>query len=134
MPWVGLGPWAARGFAHLGVIQALEEAGIKPDLMTGTCAASLVAALHASGRNGAQLQRTSETMDEATFTDWALPLSGRAMLRCDALTRYVHKQVSGGRIEDLAVPLGILATGLQRGQGVLFERGYFATAVQRPVP
>ncbi len=127
---LALGGGAARGFAHVGVIQVLEEAGIKPDLVTGTSAGSLVAALHASGRNGAQLQRIAETMDEATFTDWTLPLFSRGMLRGDALARYVHQQVGGRRIEDLSLPLGILATDLQSGQGVLFQRGDIATAVR----
>ncbi len=127
---LALGGGAARGFAHVGVIQVLEEAGIRPDLITGTSAGSLVAALHASGRNGPQLQRIAETMDEATFTDWTLPLFGRGMLRGDALARYVQQQVGGRRIEDLVMPLGILATDLQSGQGVLFERGDIATAVR----
>lgn len=132
LPRIGLalGGGAARGFAHVGVIQVLEEAGIKPELVTGTSAGSLVAALHASGRNGAQLQRIAETMDEATFTDWTLPLFNRGMLRGEALARYVHQQVGGRKIEDLPLPLGILATDLQSGQGVLFERGDIATAVR----
>lgn len=132
LPRIGLalGGGAARGFAHVGVIQVLEEAGIKPDLVAGTSAGSLVAALHASGRNGAQLQRVAETMDEATFTDWTLPLFNRGMLRGSALARYVHQQVGGRKIEDLPLPLGILATDLQNGQGVLFERGDIATAVR----
>jgi len=127
---LALGGGAARGFAHVGVIQVLEEAGIKPDLVTGTSAGSLVAALHASGRDGGQLQRIAEAMDEATFADWTLPLFNRGMLRGDALARYVHQQVGGRRIEELSLPLGILATDLQNGQGVLFQRGDIATAVR----
>jgi len=127
---LALGGGAARGFAHVGVIQVLDEAGIKPDLVVGTSAGSLVAALHASGRNGSQLQRIADTMDEATFADWTLPLFSRGMLRGDALARYVYQQVGGRRIEDLPLRLGILATDLQSGQGVLFERGDIATAVR----
>jgi len=132
MPRIGLalGGGAARGFAHVGVIQVLEEAGIKADLVAGTSAGSLVAALYASGRTGGELQRISETMDEATFADWTLPLFSRGMLRGDALARYVHQQVGGRRIEDLSMPLGILATDLRSGQGVLFQRGDIATAVR----
>ncbi|MGI9133503.1 MAG: patatin-like phospholipase family protein, partial [Rhodoferax sp.] len=67
---LALGGGAARGFAHVGVIQVLEEAGIHPALVAGTSAGSLVAAFFASGKNGAQLQRVAETMEEATITDW----------------------------------------------------------------
>lgn len=131
-PKVGLalGGGAARGFAHVGVIQVLEEAGIRPDLVTGTSAGSLVASLYASGRSGAQLQRIAETMDEATFADWTLPLFSRGMLRGDALARYVSQQVGGRRIEDLPIALGIVATDLHSGQGILFERGDVGTAVR----
>src|SRR5206468_6436970 len=49
---LALGGGAARGFTHIGVIQVLEENGIRPDFVVGTSAASLVAALYASGKNG----------------------------------------------------------------------------------
>lgn len=127
---LALGGGAARGFAHVGVIQVLEEAGIRPTLVTGTSAGSLVAALYASGRTGAQLQQVAESMEEATFADWTLPIFSRGLLRGDALARYVHAQVGGRLIEDLPLPLGIVATDLNSGQGVLFQRGDTATAVR----
>jgi NTE family protein len=127
---LALGGGAARGFAHVGVIQVLEEAHVKLDLMTGTSAGSVVAALHASGRNGIELQRIAETMDEATFEDWTLTSINRGVLQGDALAHYVSQQVGGRRIEELPVPLGILATDLRTGEGVLFERGDVATAVR----
>ncbi len=52
---LALGGGAARGFAHIGVIQVLEESGIRPELVVGTSAGSLVAALYASGKSGAEL-------------------------------------------------------------------------------
>ena len=127
---LALGGGAARGFAHVGVIQVLEESGIRPVLVAGTSAGSLVAALYASGKTGTQLQQIAETMEEATFADWTLPIFSRGLLRGDALARYVHAQVGGRRIEDLPLPLGIVATDLNSGQGVLFQRGDAATAVR----
>lgn len=127
---LALGGGAARGFAHVGVIQVLEESGIRPVLVAGTSAGSLVAALYASGKTGGQLQQIAETMEEATFADWTLPIFSRGLLRGDALARYVHAQVGGRRIEDLPLPLGIVATDLNSGQGVLFQRGDTATAVR----
>ena len=127
---LALGGGAARGFAHVGVIQVLEEAGIKPDYVVGTSAGSLVAAFYASGKNGAQLQQLSETMDEATITDWTIPLLSRGMMRGDALARYVNSKTGNQKIEDLPMSLGIVATDLQTGQGVLFQRGDLGTAVR----
>ena len=127
---LALGGGAARGFAHVGVIQALEEAGIKVDMVTGTSAGSLVAAIYASGKNGAQLQTVAEGMEEASITDWTLPFFGRGMLRGDALARYVNLQVNNKLVESMLIPLGIVATDLRTGQGVLFQRGDTGTAVR----
>jgi NTE family protein len=127
---LALGGGAARGFAHVGVIQVLEEAGIKPDLVVGTSAGSLVAALYASGRNGQQLQEVALAMDEAAFADWTLPFFSRGMLRGEALGRYVNAQVGNKPIESMPLPLGIVATDLATGQGALFRRGDTGTAVR----
>lgn len=127
---LALGGGAARGFAHVGVIQVLEEAGIRPDLVAGTSAGSLVAAIYASGKSGSQLQRVAETMEEATIADWTVPLFNRGVLRGDALARYVNAQVGSRLIEDMHLPLGIVATDLNSGRDMLFQRGDTGTAVR----
>jgi NTE family protein len=125
-----LGGGAARGFAHVGVIQVLEEAGIRPTLVTGTSAGSLVAALYASGKSGAQLQQIAETMEEATIADWTLQIFTRGVLRGEALAKYVNTQVGQKPIEAMVIPLGIVATDLNSGNDVLFQRGDTGTAVR----
>jgi NTE family protein len=127
---LALGGGAARGFAHVGVIQVLEEAGIQPDLVVGTSAGSLVAALYASGKNSAQLKRVAETMEEAEITDWMMPILNRGALRGEALARYVNTQVGGRLIEQMKLPLGIVATDLHSGEPVLFRRGNTGSAVR----
>jgi NTE family protein len=71
---LALGGGAARGFAHIGVIKALEAQGIHADIVVGTSAGSVVGALYASGYTGFALQKTAMDMDEATISDWAMPL------------------------------------------------------------
>jgi len=127
---LALGGGAARGFAHIGVLQVLEEEGIKPSLVVGTSAGSVVASFYASGKNGQQLQWLADTMDESQFTDWANPFTGRGMLRGEALGKYINSQLNGMKIEDMKLPLGIVATDLRTGDGVLFRRGDVATAVR----
>jgi NTE family protein len=127
---LALGGGAARGFAHVGVLQVLEENGLRPNVVTGTSAGSLVAALYATGMNGAALERLALGMEEATLTDWSLPILGRGVLRGDALERYVRQAVGGRTLEQMALPLGILATDLQTGRGVVFRRGDAAIAVR----
>ncbi|MDP3171849.1 MAG: patatin-like phospholipase family protein [Polaromonas sp.] len=127
---LALGGGAARGFAHVGVIAALEEAGFKPSLVVGTSAGSLVAALYASGQTGAQLQQTALSLEEVAITDWMLPIFGRGMFRGEALARYVNGLVADRRMENMVIPLGIVATDLHSGQAMLFQRGDTGTAVR----
>jgi NTE family protein len=112
------------------VIQVLEENGIKPDMVVGTSAGSVVAAFYASGKTGAQLQWLADSMDESQLTDWTVPFLGRGMLRGDALGRYINSQRNGMRIEAVKMPLGIVATDLQSGEGILFQRGDISLAVR----
>ena len=125
---LALGGGAARGFAHIGVIQVLEENGIRPDLVAGTSAGSLVAALYASGKSGAELGTLAESMDESAFTDWAFP--GRGVIRGEALAKYVRDNTGGLRIEQMRMPLGIVATDLDSGEAILFQRGDPGVAVR----
>jgi NTE family protein len=129
-PRVGLalGGGAARGFAHIGVIEVLEENGIHPDLVAGTSAGSLVAAFFASGKTGLEMAQLALTMDESELTDWSFP--GRGLIRGDALARYVREQVGGRNIEQMKVPLGIVATDLSTGNPILFQRGDVGLAVR----
>jgi NTE family protein len=125
---LALGGGAARGFAHIGVIQALEEAGIRPDLVVGTSAGSLVAALYASGKSGAELAAVAQTLDESALTDWSFP--GRGLIRGEALARYVREQTGGRAIEQMKLPLGIVACDLDTGLPILFQRGDTGAAVR----
>jgi NTE family protein len=125
---LALGGGAARGFAHVGVIKALEAAGIPVDVVTGTSAGSMVAVLYASGMNAAQLQQASSTMDEATLADWTL--STRGMIKGQALQDYVNGQVKNRTLETMAKPVGVVATDFQSGEAVNFVRGNSGMAVR----
>jgi NTE family protein len=127
---LALGGGAARGFAHVGVIQVLEEAGLRPGFVVGTSAGSLVAALYASGKTPAELVRVAETMQEAEITDWMLPILNRGALRGEALAKYVNTQVGGRSLEQMRIPVGIVATDLGNGEAITFRRGNTGAAVR----
>jgi NTE family protein len=127
---LALGGGAARGFAHVGVIQVLEEAGLHPSHVTGTSAGSLVAALYASGKTSSELTRLAESMQEADITDWMIPILNRGALRGEALAKYVNTQVGGKTLEQMKIPLGIVATDLRTGEAITFRRGNTGSAVR----
>ena len=127
-----LGAGAARGFAHIGVIKALEAQGIRPDIIVGSSAGSVIAALYASGTSGNDLNRIALNLDEATIADWGLPFAGRfgGLIKGDALQAMVNREVQNKTIEQMRIPLGIVATELQSGKGILFRTGNTGLAVR----
>ncbi|MCE2918133.1 MAG: patatin-like phospholipase family protein [Rubrivivax sp.] len=125
---LALGGGAARGFAHIGVIQVLEEAGLRPEFVVGTSAGSLVAALYASGKTPAEMAALALAMDEGAITDWAFP--SRGLIRGEALARWVRDATGNRQIEAMRLPLGIVATDLDSGSAILFRRGDAGTAVR----
>jgi NTE family protein len=129
---LALGAGAARGFAHIGVIKALESQGIRPDIVVGSSAGSVIAALLASGASGNDLNRLALNLDEATIADWGLPFVGRfgGLIKGDALQNMVNREVQNKSIEQMRIPLGIVATDLQSGNGVLFRSGNTGLAVR----
>lgn len=133
-PVVGLalGAGAARGFAHIGVIKALEAQGIRPDIVVGSSAGSVIAALFASGAAGNDLNRLALSLDEATIADWGLPFAGRfgGLIKGDALQNMINREVQNKSIEQMRIPLGVVATELQSGKGVLFRTGNTGLAVR----
>jgi NTE family protein len=127
---LALGGGAAKGFAHVGVIAVLEEAGLRPAYVVGTSAGSVVGALYASGKTGVQLQQAALQMEEVALTDWMVPIVNRGLFRGEALARYVNEAVGSRLLEDMRIPFGVVATDLGNGQAVLFRRGDTGTAVR----
>ncbi|KXV12952.1 esterase [Caballeronia megalochromosomata] len=127
---LALGGGAARGFAHIGVIKALEARNVRVDLVAGTSAGSVIAALYASGMSGIAINKLALTMDEASISDWAMPFRTRGILQGVALQNYLNKTLDNRPIEKMAKPLGIVATDLKSGQPILFQRGNTGVAVR----
>jgi NTE family protein len=125
---LALGGGAARGFAHIGVIKALEAQGIVPDIVVGTSAGSVVGALYASGLNGFELQKLALAMEEDMLADWTLP--DRGVLKGEALQAFINDRVKGRTLQKLAKPMGVVATDLHSGEKVLFRSGDTGIAVR----
>lgn len=127
-----LGGGAARGFAHIGVIKALEAQGIVPDIVVGTSAGSVVGALYAAGNNGFALNKLALAMDEAAISDWSIPFFAKVtgVIKGEAIQNYINKTVHNVPLEKLKIPFGAVATDLNSGLPVLFERGNTGIAVR----
>jgi len=125
---LALGGGAAKGFAHIGVIKALEAQGIVPDIVVGTSAGSVVGAMYAAGKNGFELQSLAITLDESQVSDWSLP--DRGVVKGEALAAFINKTVANAPIEKLPKKFGAVATDLASGEPIVFRSGDTGTAVR----
>ena len=125
---LALGGGAAKGFAHIGVIKMLEANGIKPVIVTGTSAGSVVGALYASGMDAYALQERAVALDEAQIRDVSLFSGG--LIKGQKLEDYVNAQVGGRPIERLPLPFAAVATRLEDGKPTVFRRGNVGQAVR----
>ncbi len=123
-----LGGGGLRGFAHTGVLQALEEAGIEPDIVVGTSAGAVIGAAYASGMSAAQIDQAGQLQRLSSLVDWTWSRSG--FVRGDELARWVNQITRGKPIEAFPRHFAAVATDLDRERAVLLDRGDPGTAVQ----
>ena len=129
---LALGSGSARGWAHVGVIRALEEAGIRPDLVCGTSVGSLVGAAYVAG----ELDRFERWVlgmrmkDVVRFMD--LSLSG-GVLKGERVMDFFQRNFVDRSIEALPMPFGAVATSLQTGAEVWLREGSTVDAVRASI-
>jgi NTE family protein len=127
-----LGGGGARGFAHVGVIRVLEDAGVRISLVVGTSVGSLVGALYAGQPDAAELERLARGLERSDFFDFSLApaLFGTGLASGDRLERFVRERVAAQRIEELRLPYAAVATDLGTGEAVVLRSGDVARAVR----
>lgn len=125
---LALGGGAAKGFAHIGVIKVLENAGYKPVIVTGTSAGSVVGSLYASGLDAYQLQQKAILLDETNLVDFTLSFKG--LIKGEKLQNFINKEVGNRRIEKLPLRFGAVATDFDTGKKVVFRSGNTGQAVR----
>lgn len=123
-----LGGGAVRGFAHIGVIKVLEAQGIQPDLVVGTSAGSVVGVLYAAGYSGFELQKIAFKLEEESVGDWMIP--NRGFIKGEALQEYINQAIHKQPLEKLKRPFAAVATDLQSGEMMVFQRGNAGMAVR----
>ena len=127
---IALGSGSARGWAHIGVLRALEQAGIVPDIVSGTSIGALVGAAYASGRLG-------PLEDWVARIDWweiirYMDMS-RGGVEGERLMRAFSERVEDVPIETLPKPFGAVATDLLTGREVWFQNGSLLEAVRASI-
>ncbi|HZZ93206.1 MAG TPA: patatin-like phospholipase family protein [Usitatibacter sp.] len=125
---LALGSGGPRGFAHIGVLKALEDAGVHPDLIVGSSVGSMVGSLYASGYDARALEKMAMGIDLFEFLEanmlWGGAASGRAV------QAYVNKAVKHRAIEALPTRFAVVATSMPERKMVIFNRGDTGLAVR----
>jgi NTE family protein len=116
-----LGGGGLRGFAHVGALRALEEAGIRPDIVVGTSAGSVVGAAYASGMDLEQIKSAALNVKVSSLMDFTLSSSG--IMRGNKLASWVNTMTGDVPIEKFPIRFAAVATDLQSGQAVLIDQG-----------
>jgi len=134
-PKVGLalGSGSARGLAHIGVIRAIEEAGINVDVIAGTSMGALIGAIHTAGKLD-ELEATFHAFDwknTLSFFDVVLPKSG--LLDGAKISELVRSHIQGEAIETLLKPFAAVATDIVTGEEVVIRAGDIIEAVRASI-
>lgn len=122
---------AARGFAHIGVIRALEQEKIPVDLIVGTSVGSLIGAIYASDRNSFELEWTAFKLEKDSIFDYGMftAITGMGLAEGARLEEFVKTKIPAANIEQLKIPFAAVATDLNLGQRVVLDRGSVVKAV-----
>ena len=122
----------ARGLAHVGVIQVLEEEHIHIDAISGSSMGAYIGALWAAGFSGTQLEALArEIKDRRTLIRLLDPLlpPSEGLIRGDKIRKHLERSLGGVTFENLATPMLIVATDLDTLGPVVFDKGNVAAAV-----
>ena len=123
-----LGAGGSRGFAHVGVIKALEAADIRPDIVVGSSSGSVVAALYAGGNSAQALEAMALSIQDSDLID--ITLFGPGRVEGAALQAYVNKALGNRSIEALDRAFAVVATERESNAMAVFNRGNTGLAVR----
>lgn len=126
-----LGSGGARGYAHIGAIEILEENGIKPDFIVGTSAGSIVGSIYASGKTPAELRKVAMNLQVQDVRDINFGLQG--FFDGKKIEKFVNEQVGYLALEKLPIPMYVVATELKNGGKVVFNQGNTGQAVRASI-
>jgi len=117
----------AKGFAHLGVFKLLEECSLKPDIISGTSAGAMAGAFFADGFTSEEIKELFKGREFSEFAQIQLPKAG--LFDNKRLKNFLRKNLRTKNIEDLGIPMVIIATDLDRGISHEFRSGPIVEAV-----
>lgn len=117
----------AKGFAHLGVIQALNENGIYPEIISGTSAGAFAGVLYADGYSPKEILTFFKERKFQEFAEFGIPQAG--FFKSTRLHSFLKTHLRAHNFDDLKIPLRIIATDIEEGRYKEFAQGDLVSAV-----
>ena len=127
---VVLGGGSACGFAHIGVVKGLEAHGIRPDLIVGCSAGSLVGAFWAAGFSGDRMEELALRVRDSEIIDVVQGHAPRGMVTGQSLQNFVNQALRGRSIESFSTPFAAVATRYPTGDLAVLRSGDAGFAVR----
>lgn len=125
---IALGGGGARGFAHLGVMQALYEKGIMPDVIAGVSAGAIAGALIASGHSPEDAFHSIKNYNLSGISKLTIPKTG--LLSLSKIKSILQKNISAERLEDLEIPLIVGVSDMLNGKPEYLTEGPLTDIIQ----
>ena len=118
---IALSGGGARGIAHIGVLKALLEAGIRPTVVAGTSSGAIVGCLYAHGLAIDELERFARIGSGLKILRIGNPIKG--LIKLTLLREKLEEVLDDDDFSCLTYPLSVVASDLQRGRAAIFEEG-----------
>lgn len=128
---LALGSGGARGFAHLGVLKVLTDANIPIDYIAGSSMGALIGSFYCSGHSMEHLYKLATTFRRKYYLDFSVPKMG--FISGKKIKEFIKLFTHGKKIEELNIPLAIVATDLLTGEKVIFREGLLPEAVRASI-
>ncbi|MCP3741744.1 patatin-like phospholipase family protein [Rossellomorea sp. BNER] len=128
---LALGSGGARGFAHLGVLKAFHDEGIPVDMIAGSSMGALVASFYGVGHDINHLYKLSTAFKRKYYLDFTVPKMG--FIAGKRIKEFIRLFTHNKQIEELKIPVSIVATDLKTGEKVIFTSGPIAEAVRASI-
>ncbi len=122
---------AARGFAHIGVLKVIDEAGVKIDCLAGTSMGALIGALYASGLKVKVMDRLMRAAGSVSWLDFVFPRMG--LIKGEKIEEIVRLLTRRSTFDQLNIPLAVVAVDLYSGEKVVLKEGLVCRAVRASI-
>ncbi len=129
---LALGSGGARGYAHIGVLKALEEEGWSPDIITGSSIGALIAVLYSYYGSVEELEEVMLASHWKGMVEMA-GISRGGIMSAEKVQKFFESFIGKIRLEELSIPVGVVATDFHSSQGVVIKKGRAARAMQASV-